>query len=89
MMEFKVSPDFVLISAKAVALTSLPMVTEHELEIALNVQVQRTVLRRQRLLLKVGFDQVDRFANDALFNFELSSRLQSETEFHPTRQQYF
>jgi hypothetical protein len=44
---------------------------------------------RWRLLLKVGFDQVDRFANGALFNFELSSRLQSETEFHPTRQQYF
>jgi hypothetical protein len=44
MMEFKVSPDFVLISAKAVALTSLPILpqrlTEHELEISLNVQVQ-------------------------------------------------
>jgi hypothetical protein len=43
----------------------------------------------RELLLKVDFDQVDRFANGALFNFELSSRLQSETEFHPTRQQYF
>ncbi len=28
MMEFKVSPDFVLISAKAVALTSLPILPQ-------------------------------------------------------------